>query len=497
MRVVGGWSEYQFAERRLPTLEEINAAAPDTPVFITNHYDRAFLNKAALHAVGYTRDTPHPWRGEIQKDTHGNPTGLLISQPDPAIIYATLAMAPPLNHDDRVNSTRQFMRELNRFGLTSVIDAGGGQQRYPEDYQIIEELHEAGQLTLRFAYHLFTQAPGREMEDYRSWATAVQPGDGDDSYRLNGVGEMIVYSAYDFENFLQPRPFIPMDADASLTEAITFLVQNRWPFRMYATYDESIKHYLRLFEEINREVPFAGMRWCFDHAETISPESIERVLALGGGITIQHRMAYQGEYFIDRYGRQAAEQTPPVRQMLQMGVPVGAGTDATRVSTYNPWIALTWLTTGLTVGGTRLYFENNRLSREEALRLYTLGSAWFSRDEDKKGALVPGLLADLAVLSNDYFSIPEEKIKRIESLLTIVGGKAVYGVGPFAQRAPPPLPVSPAWSPVGVYGGYRRSASGGVVHGPTHTQHPSRQHHGHLYPRISQGWSLDCDCFSF
>ena len=184
--------------------------------------------------------------------------------------------------------------------------------------------------------------------------------------------------------------------------------------------------------------------------------------------------------------------------MLQMGIPVGAGTDATRVSTYNPWVALTWLTTGLTVGGTRLYSASNRLSREEALRLYTCGSAWFSKDEDKKGALVPGQLADLAVLSDDYFSVPEEQIKQIESLLTIVGGNVVYGVGPFAQLAPPPLPVSPSWSPVGVYGGYQRSISGsGVFHGHTYTQHPSSQYHGHLRPRGSQRWSFDCDCFAF
>ena len=143
-------------------------------------------------------------------------------------------------------------------------------------------------------------------------------------------------------------------------------------------------------------------------------------------------MAYQGEYFIDRYGADATGHTPPITQMLSMGIPVGAGTDATRVASYNPWVSLYWMVSGKTVGGTALYPETNRLDRMEALRRYTVGSAWFSGEEGKKGAIIPGQMADLAVLSADYFSVPEEEIKRIESVLTMVGDKVVYGTGEFA-----------------------------------------------------------------
>ena len=142
VRVVGGWTEFQFAERRMPTLDEINRAAPDTPVFILHLYDRALLNRAALKVVGYTKDTPNPPGGEIQRDANGNPTGMLIAKPNAMILYATLAKGPKLPLEQQVNSTRQFMRELNRLGLTSAIDAGGGFQNYPEDYQVIAELHE-------------------------------------------------------------------------------------------------------------------------------------------------------------------------------------------------------------------------------------------------------------------------------------------------------------------------------------------------------------------
>ncbi|MBV8712222.1 MAG: amidohydrolase, partial [Solirubrobacterales bacterium] len=426
VRVVGGWTEFQFAERRLPTLDELNEAAPETPVFILNLYAKALLNRAALRAVGYTRDTPSPPRGEIQKDAWGNPTGLLIAEPDPALLYTTLGNGPRLGHDEQLISTRHFMRELNRLGLTSVVDAGGGHQAYPADYAVIEELHRADQLTLRFAYNLFTQKPGQEADDWQHWIDMLSPGQGDDFYRLNGVGEMILYSAYDFENFQQPRPLIPLDVDAGLKDAITLFVANRWPFRLHATYDESIGRFLDIFEAVDRDVPFAGLHCFFDHAETISARNLERTKALGGGIAIQHRMAFQGEYFVNRYGASKAEATPPVAEMLRMGLPVSAGTDATRVASYNPWVCLYWLTTGKTVGGFGLYPGSNRLSREQALRLYTQAGPWFSSEDGQKGAIQPGQLADLAVLSDDYFAVDAERIKGIESVLTVVDGKVVY-----------------------------------------------------------------------
>jgi predicted amidohydrolase YtcJ len=454
VRVVGGWSQFQFAEKRMPTLDEINAAAPETPVFVLDLYALALLNRAALRAVGYTRDTPNPPGGEIQRDKAGNPTGLLIARPSALILYATLAKGPRLTFEQQLNSTRQFMRELNRLGVTSVIDAGGGFQNYPQDYEVITSLHKSRQLTVRFAANLFPQRPVHELEDFSSWAKTVKPGQGDDMYRINGGGEMLVYSAADFEDFLEPRPEPPGNMEADLAAVVSHLARNRWPFRMHATYDETIGRALDVYEAVDREAPFKGLHWFIDHAETISPRNIDRIAALGGGIAVQHRMAFQGETFIDRYGRTAAESAPPIKRMLAAGLPVGAGTDATRVATYNPFVSLYWMITGKTVGGTRMYPEANRFDRMEALRLWTVGSSWFSSDEGKKGALAPGQLADITVLSADYFSIPEDEIKALESVLTMVGGKAVYAAAEFGAMSPPPLPVSPEWSPVAAYGGY-------------------------------------------
>lgn len=458
VRVVGGFTEHQFAEKRLPTLEEINQAAPDTPVFILHLYDRALLNRAALRVVGYTRDTPNPPGGEIIRDGNGEPTGLLLAKPNATILYSTLAKGPKLAPDYQLNSTRHFMREMNRLGVTGVIDAGGGFQNYPDDYQIIEKLHGDGELTLRISYNLFTQKPKQELADFSGWSKQVKPGQGDDTYRHNGAGEMLVYSAADFEDFRVERPEMPPNMESDLEPVVRLLVENRWPWRLHATYNETITRALDVFEKVNRDVPFDGLHWFFDHAETIDQRNIDRIAALGGGIAVQHRMAYQGEYFVERYGAKAAEATPPIAKMLASGVPVGAGTDATRVASYNPWVSLSWLVTGRTVGGLSLYPNTNRLDRETALRLWTEANTWFSNEQGKKGQVKAGQLADLVVLSDDYFSVPESEILHITSVLTLLGGKVVYGAGDYGPLAPPlPRPM-PDWSPVATFGGYYQPA---------------------------------------
>jgi len=238
------------------------------------------------------------------------------------------------------------------------------------------------------------------------------------------------------------------------------LVEKGWPLRIHATYDESIGRILDVFAEVDRNERsagrpgFRGIRWAIDHAETISDENIARIKALGGGIAVQSRMAYAGEYFLERYGAETTAQAPPLRRILDAGIPLGAGSDGTRVGSYNPWSALYWLVTGKTVGGTQLAAAENRLGREEALRLYTIGSAWFSGEEEVKGTLVPGKYADLAVLSADFFSVPEEEIRGIESVLTIVGGEPVYAAAPYANLSPKLPAPSPKWSPVGQFGGH-------------------------------------------
>ena len=504
VRVVGGWNEFQFAERRMPTLEEINRAAPDTPVFILHLYDRALLNRAALRVVGYDRNTPNPPGGEIVRDGNGEPTGMLIARPNAMILYATLAKGPKLPLEYQVNSTRQFMRELNRLGVTSAIDAGGGFQNYPDDYQVIEQLARDGQLTVRIAYNLFTQKPKEELDDFKRWTGSVKYGQGSDFFRHNGAGEMLVFSAADFEDFLEPRPDLAASMEAELEPVVRHLVEQRWPFRLHATYDESISRMLDVFEKVDRDIPFNGLPWFFDHAETISPRNIERVRALGGGIAIQDRMAFQGEYFVERYGAQAAEKTPPIQRMLAEGIPVGAGTDATRVSSYNPWTSLYWLVSGKTVGG--LALQPQGLPREIALQLFTQGSAWFSSEQGKKGQIKVGQLADLVALSADFFSVEEEQIKWLESVLTVVDGKVVHAAAEFDRLGPPQLPVLPDWSPVARVPGHWRPGAPPLA--AVHQCAGACSVHAHSHERARQSkvpvsdftafWgAFGCSCFAF
>jgi predicted amidohydrolase YtcJ len=453
VRVIGGFSEQQFVEKRLPSIEELNAAAPDTPVIISHLYDRALLNAAALRVVGYTKDTPEPPAGEIVRDAGGNPTGLLLAKPNATILYATIAKAPKLPVEYQINSTRHFMRDLNRLGVTGLIDAGGGFHYYPEDYAVIRKLAADGLLTIRVAYNLFTTKPKGEKEEFLSWIKTSKYKEGDDYFRHNGAGEMLVFSAADFEDFRQPRPDMGPDMEGELEEIVRILATNRWPWRLHATYDDTITRALNVFEKVNRDIPFKGLNWIFDHAETISEASIDRVAALGGGIAVQHRMAYQGEYFVERYGARAAEATPPIAKILTAGVKTSAGTDATRVSSHNPWVALAWLVTGKTVGGLRIYPQHNCLDRETALRMWTENVTWFSNEEGKKGQIKAGQFADLAVPDRDYLTCAGDEIADITSDLTIVGGKVVYGAGNFAsydEAAPPP--AMPDWSPVRSFG---------------------------------------------
>jgi predicted amidohydrolase YtcJ len=352
------------------------------------------------------------------------------------------------------------MTELNRLGVTAVMDAGGGFQNFPDDYLITDSLNKLGKITVRLPYFLFAQKKESELRDFTRWTDMVdihqhkRNGINEVDYHVEGGGENLVMDAGDFENFLFPRPDLPVTMENNLEDVIRLLVKKRWPFRLHATYNESITRDLNVIEKVNRETPLNGLVWFFDHAETISEANIKRIKELGGGIAIQHRMAYQGESFIRRYGMKAALGAPPVKKMLALELPVALGTDGTRVASYNPWIALYWITSGRTIGDVQVMSKENTLDRTTALKLMTTGGYTLLKEQGK-GKIQKGYLADLVILDKDYFTIPEAAIKTITSRLTIVDGKIVYGDKEYASIAPAALPVIPSWSPVKFYGGYQ------------------------------------------
>tara|TARA_R110002020_G_scaffold81120_2_gene201816 strand:- start:9243 stop:11039 length:1797 start_codon:yes stop_codon:yes gene_type:complete len=464
VRVIGGWSPFQFEEKRFPTPEEINKATGNVPTLVLFLYSRAWLNKAGLDALGIDENTKAPDGSSFEKGTDGRLTGVLLAEPNPTILYARIGALPPLSSDEIVNSTRQFYRELNRFGISSGIDAGGGGHRFPSDYAGTEHLAEAGEMPIRLSYYLFPQNKGEEYAEFQEWMANNKVGTNgeihlDHGYELEGGGEFLAWSAGDFENFLAPQPLLEDRPTwrEDLKKVIRLHVDNGWPFRIHATYGETIAQMLDVIEEVNKETngKLASKRWLFDHAETVQEKELQRIKDLNGGIAIQARMAYAGEFFVERYGEEKAKQAPPVRKMMDMGLPVGAGTDGTRVASYNPWPALYWLVTGKTVGDFQLSEPANRLGREEALHLYTKGSAWISNEETVKGTLENGMYADFALLSDDYFTVPEQEINTLRSVLTVVGGKVVFADGEYTALDPNLPEVVPDWSPVKYYGGYQ------------------------------------------
>lgn len=466
VRVIGGWSPFQFKEKRMPTIKELNEAAPNTPTFVLFLYSQGLINRAAVQALGLNERTPNPEGGRYEFVDGG---AILHAEPNPLILYQMIAKPPQLSPEDQVNSTLHHYRELNRLGVTSAIDAGGGGHAFPQNYAGSQAIAGQGDMSVRIGYYLFPQTPGKEAEDFRNWTHNYEAGKNaaeglEHGYELEGGGEFLAHAVGDWENFLADRPDLNarkaagQDPAGDLHEVVTILVKNNWPLRQHATYGDSVSLIMDVFEKVRKEQGKFAPRWAIDHAETIRHQELERIKAMGGGIAIQSRMAFGGEYFLKRYGKEAAAHAPPVRKMLDMGIPVGAGTDGTRVGSYNPWPALYWLVTGKTVGGTQIFADDNKLSRDEALRLFTVGSAWFSQEEKVKGRIAVGQYADFALLTEDYFSVPDERIKKLESVLTAVGGKIVYAVAPFQDAAPPPLPpVSPAWSPVARFGGYQNT----------------------------------------
>ncbi len=420
--VAGGWTPDQFQEKRRPTQAELVAAAPDHPVYVQLFYGWAMMTPAAFKSLGIAADADVPPRGKLDRDASGGPTGGISG--DTATITALFARLPSPSFEQRVEGTRRFFRELNRLALTGVIDPGGFGMA-PRDYQALFKVWQDRTLTLRVAYTVFAQKRGSELEDYRNLTQLVPMGFGDDMLRFNGIGENVAWGVYNNDS--------PSEADkAQLHEIAKWAAERRMSLNMHWHNDRSVGQLLDIFERVDKETPIKDLRWAIAHLNDASAPSLERMKTLGVGWALQDAMYFDGERFQRDKGMEAARRAPPMKTALKIGVKVGAGTDAHRVASYNPFVALRWMLDGKTVGGTALRGVEETPTREEALRMYTMGSAWFAHDEGKRGSIELGKLADLAVLSKDYMTAPVDQIGGIESLLTMVGGRIVYAVGPYA-----------------------------------------------------------------
>ena len=449
VRVGGGWSEFQFAEKRVPTLDELNTAVPDKPAYVLHFYSSAMINRAGLAALGMGRNAKPLPGGLIERDATGVPTGMLLARPLPATVLAPEAHMPVLTGAAAEASVRRYARELNRLGLTSIIDPGGAGQTYPDFYRALFAIRKVDDLGVRLGMYLVPQRPGQEVEDFAKMTRSIHVLGDEHRFRFVGGGEMLLQSMQDWDLYTVPPVTIPHAVEPSLVAAIETLSKAGWYMRQHATFDATANLYMDAIEAAMHNAPFRRSRWILDHAELATPATLERVKRLGGGIAIQHRAAFHGELGVANFGSAEISEAPPVRRMLELGIPVGAGTDATRDTTYNPWVCIEWLVSGRTVGGTKLRADDDLIDVATAIRLYTVGSAWFSGEEDVKGTLAPGMLADFAVLNQDPLAVPTNRLHLTESLLTVMDGRVVHAADPFNHLAPPPIPAAADWSPNG------------------------------------------------
>jgi predicted amidohydrolase YtcJ len=421
--VAGGWTERQFAENRPPTQFEIETAAPDNPVYVQLGYRWAVLSHKALQALRIASDTDLPAGAKLERTAAGALTGTVTGAQTG--IVALFDRLPKPTYEQKVEGTITFFRELNRLGLTGVVDPGGN-NLLPTDYEPLFDVWRRHKMTVRVAYALCSQTTGSEFEELKQLTTLLPMGFGDAMLRFNGIGERLTTAMYNNE--------APTDADKEQFYRLAKWAADRgMSLTIHWGRDASVGQLLSIFERINREVPIAPLRWSIAHLDDASVGSLERMKALGVGWTLQDAMYFGGEQFLQQRGHDAGLRTPPLETARRLGVQIGAGTDAHRVASYNPFTALRWLVDGKTVGGTVLRGPAETPSRADALRLYTIGSAWFSHDDRTRGSLEVGKLADLAVLSKDYLTIPVDEIGALESVLTMVGGTITYAAGPYGR----------------------------------------------------------------
>lgn len=430
LRVVGGWHPGQFAERRGPIAGELTRLFPDHPVYVQLLYEEAVLNAAGLRACGITAGVDDPPNGTFLRDpATGEPTGVVRGV---GAFTHCLARMPTPRPADQVTGTRQALATLNAYGITGAADPGGIGVG-PDAYGALFEIWRADELPVRIRLYLGSHTRGREHGELAGWLDHVQPGFGDPWLRYLGLGEIAMFGCHDLEGLT--RFTVDEAAKRDLEAVLREAARRRWPVHLHAVLDSTADAILDVWERVAADLPIRDLRWSLAHAEPVSARNLDRIAALGAGIAVQDRLVYRAADSARAWGEATVRCAPPLREIARRGIPLGGGTDATRVSSPNPWVSLWWLVTGKTVDGGPRRVAGQCLDRASALDAYSAGSAWFSFEDHVRGSLRPGMAADLAVLSDDYFTVPEDEIPAIRSVLTLVDGRAVHAEDAFAGLA--------------------------------------------------------------
>ena len=429
--VSGGWVPTQLAERRFPTRAELDAIAPSHPVYVQYLRQGALLNSAALKALDITTKTPDPSGGKFERNAStGELTGWL--QGVAAWEYAYNKI-PGLPLDRIRQSLRNCFRELNRLGLTSVGDLQTSGVTFAHR-RLLADMVRTGELSVRLSFYLAPNDPGDELEQLKRAAAEVGSLTHGDMFRFVGFAGNLVAGIGNEDLLSNPKDItISADAKEKFRQIARYSAESGQRLQLHTGQDYTARQLLDVLEAVHAVTPFAPQRIVFAHMEDAATETIARIKKLGAGIAVQDRLALTGEGYAELLGLAKARNAPRLRDMIQAGVPLGAGSDGFLATNYSPMLSLWWLVTGKTVAGSAIRDKSQNVTRVEALRMYTIGSASLTGDERRKGSIEVDKLADLAVLNGDYLTVPEDQIRSLESLLTMVGGHIVYAARPFAK----------------------------------------------------------------
>ncbi len=420
--VAGGWTEEQFAEKRRPTPADIAALAPDNPVYIQHLYDWLLLSPKAMEALNIRDDADVAPGGKLARDGD-KPTGVIEANGN--ALGKVFDKLPKPTMTQQLDGSKKFFREMNGLGITGIVD-GGGVSVYPSTYQAVFKLWHDKELTVRVAYHLCSPKPGSELADLQNLTQLLPPGFGDPMLHFNGPGEILVWADWTDGD-------ITPDGKAKLAELLRWAASKGYTIQLHWNPDRTVHDLLDVIEDINKDFPVRDLRWAVLHLYNVSEDSLKRMKSLGLVWGVQDGLYFGGERLQKEVGVEQAKLMPRIATAMKLGLTVAGGTDAHRVSSYNPFVSLQWYLDGTTIGGTQTRGPEEAPSRRQALEMYTRNSAFMANDDDKRGTLEPGKFADLAVLSADYLTAPVKEIGKIRSVLTMVGGKVVYSAAPFGK----------------------------------------------------------------
>jgi len=424
--VAGGWTEEQFSERRRPTPREVAEAAPENPVYIQHLYDWLLLSPKAIETLNIHGDDDVTPGGKLELGTDGKPTGIVVA--GGGALGKIFDRLPKPTLAQQVEGSKKFFREMNSLGITGIVD-GGGVSMYPASYQAVFKLWHDKELTVRVAYHLCAPKPGSELADLQNLTQLLPQGFGDDMLHFNGPGEILIWADWTDGD-------ITPDGKAKLAELLRWAASKGYTIQLHWNPDRTVHDLLDVIEDINRDYPVAKLRWTVLHLYNASDDNLKRMKSLGLIWGVQDGLYFGGERLQQEVGAERARDMPRIATALKLGLVVAGGTDAHRVSSYNPFVSLQWYLDGTTIGGVTTRGEAEAPSRRQALEMYTRNPAFMANDDTWRGTLEIGKAADLAVLTADYMTAPVQEIGKIRSLLTMVGGRVVHADGPFATLLP-------------------------------------------------------------